>query len=196
MVAERSQKDPKEYLPFLSHLQSLPPFLAKYTIDIQLQRWDKALRNISEGGESYFDKVLELSSRHSLYPLALELFPSSRDIISHNTLLREYGKYLLQSQSYSLGCDVLLSISPPLKEDIQLTLDCAMKSLDWKLVITLSYDLEYSDENRRDILLQLISSLKTANRNYDAAVILLEYINDIDEAITVSINVLLFTFQL
>ena len=36
MVAERSQRDPKEYLPFLAHLKSLSPALAKYEIDTQV----------------------------------------------------------------------------------------------------------------------------------------------------------------
>jgi elongator complex protein 1 len=60
MVAQRSQKDPKEYLPYLSELQKMEPFYQKYTIDTHLGRHAKALRNLSQAGEQYFDLCLEI----------------------------------------------------------------------------------------------------------------------------------------
>jgi elongator complex protein 1 len=46
MVAQQSQKDPKEYLPFLQQLQGMPKFVQRYTIDEFLGRHEKALENL------------------------------------------------------------------------------------------------------------------------------------------------------
>ena len=52
MVAERSQKDPKEYLPFLNNLRKLPLHYQRYKIDCHLNRYEKALHHISKCGRS------------------------------------------------------------------------------------------------------------------------------------------------
>ena len=51
LVAEKSQKDPKEYLPFLNELRRLPLHYQRYRIDRHLRRFDKALQHISKCGE-------------------------------------------------------------------------------------------------------------------------------------------------
>ena len=51
LVAEKSQKDPKEYLPFLNELRKLPLHYQRYRIDRYLHRFDKALQHISRCGE-------------------------------------------------------------------------------------------------------------------------------------------------
>ncbi len=51
MVAEKSQKDPKEYLPFLNGLRKLPLDYQRYKIDCYLKRYDKALHHIAKCGE-------------------------------------------------------------------------------------------------------------------------------------------------
>ena len=51
MVAEKSQKDPKEYLPFLNELRRLPVDYQRYRIDLFLRRFSKALGHISKCGE-------------------------------------------------------------------------------------------------------------------------------------------------
>ena len=51
LVAEKSQKDPKEYLPFLNELRRLPIDYQRYKIDLYLRRYDKALHHISKCGK-------------------------------------------------------------------------------------------------------------------------------------------------
>ena len=45
-VAERSQKDPKEFLPFLNELKGYPEHYRKYKIDRHLKRNESALTHI------------------------------------------------------------------------------------------------------------------------------------------------------
>ena len=51
MVAEKSQKDPKEYLPFLNRLRKLPLHYQRFKVDSHLKRFVKALHHISKCGE-------------------------------------------------------------------------------------------------------------------------------------------------
>ena len=51
MVAEKSQKDPKEYLAFLNQLRKLPENYQHYKIDCHLKRYDKALQHIAKCGK-------------------------------------------------------------------------------------------------------------------------------------------------
>lgn len=60
MVAQKSQKDPKEYLPYLTSLQNMEKFIQRYTIDLQLARYPKALRNLSQAGPEHFEACLDL----------------------------------------------------------------------------------------------------------------------------------------
>ena len=50
IVAEKSQKEPKEYLPFLNDLKKLEENHMKYKIDLYLKRYKKALQSIVKCG--------------------------------------------------------------------------------------------------------------------------------------------------
>lgn len=50
MVAQQSQKDPREYLPFLTELSKLEKFQQRFRIDDYLGRKEKALINLKQDG--------------------------------------------------------------------------------------------------------------------------------------------------
>ncbi|XP_048451171.1 elongator complex protein 1 isoform X1 [Rhincodon typus] len=54
MVAEKSQKDPKEYLPFLNNLKKMETNYQRYNIDKYLKRYKKALNHLSKCGKCNF----------------------------------------------------------------------------------------------------------------------------------------------
>lgn len=58
MVAEKSQKDPKEYLPFLNNLNKLPCDYRRFKIDSHLKRYIKALHHIAKCGEAWSNIAL------------------------------------------------------------------------------------------------------------------------------------------
>lgn len=58
MVAEKSQKDPKEYLPFLNDLNKLPCDYQHYKIDSYLKRYGKALHHIVKCGKVAYKSSL------------------------------------------------------------------------------------------------------------------------------------------
>ena len=80
-VAERSQKDPKEYLPFLNELKShSPPAYQRYKIDLHLKRHKSALKNLSEIHEDHREEVIELIRSQRLYKEGLQCFPDKSQV--------------------------------------------------------------------------------------------------------------------
>jgi elongator complex protein 1 len=48
LVAQQSQKDPREYVPFLNELKRTPAPYRYFCIDNHLQRYEKACRHLSQ----------------------------------------------------------------------------------------------------------------------------------------------------
>uniref|UniRef100_A0A8C9WU90 Elongator complex protein 1 n=1 Tax=Scleropages formosus TaxID=113540 RepID=A0A8C9WU90_SCLFO len=96
MVAEKSQKDPKEYLSFLNTLKKMEPNYQRYTIDRHLRRYRKALNHLSKCGEEHFTECLNLVKDQRLYSEALQLYPPHSP--QYKALSCAYAEYLVEQQ--------------------------------------------------------------------------------------------------
>uniref|UniRef100_A0A8C5CLG3 Elongator complex protein 1 n=1 Tax=Gadus morhua TaxID=8049 RepID=A0A8C5CLG3_GADMO len=96
MVAEKSQKDPKEYLPFLNKLKTLEPNYQRYSIDKHLKRYSKALLHLSKCGEEHFPEALGLVREQKLFSEALELYPAHSP--HYKALSCAYAEHLVAQQ--------------------------------------------------------------------------------------------------
>ena len=98
-VAERSQKDPKEYLPFLNELKRhSPPAYRRYKIDLNLKRHKSALKNLSEIHEEHREEVIELIRSQRLYKEGLQYFRDKSQ--TRREVCRAYGDYLAAKKYY------------------------------------------------------------------------------------------------
>lgn len=71
LVAQQSQRDPREYLPFIQNLHVLPDLRRKFEIDDHLARRTKALAHLH--AMDVFDELCTYTTKHSLYQDALRL---------------------------------------------------------------------------------------------------------------------------
>lgn len=60
LVATQTQKDPKEYVPYLNELKAMDPVMMKYKVHLDLKQYDKAVKKLSKGGEKYLDEALTI----------------------------------------------------------------------------------------------------------------------------------------
>lgn len=60
LVATQTQKDPKEYVPYLQELKAMDPIFMKYRIQLDLKNFETALKMIAESGEQHFEEALGL----------------------------------------------------------------------------------------------------------------------------------------
>lgn len=72
LVAQQSQRDPREYLPFIQNLHVLAELRRKFEIDDHLARRSKALTYLQT--LDAFDELCDYTTKHSLYQDALKLY--------------------------------------------------------------------------------------------------------------------------
>jgi elongator complex protein 1 len=74
MIADKQQKDPREYLPIIDELRcKTPEEYRYYSICVRLQDWKLALKHIANVPER-FEECLLLIKQRELYVDALKIF--------------------------------------------------------------------------------------------------------------------------
>ncbi|CAF2980231.1 unnamed protein product, partial [Rotaria sp. Silwood2] len=117
MISEKTQKDPKEYLPELNQLRSIDNYhWQKFKIDCRLKRYKKAIENacdyfieqlLNKKQNQYdekFQEFVNILENNRLYKLAIKKFLSNQQIQSTmeyiNQIIKLYGDYLMTKKYY------------------------------------------------------------------------------------------------
>ncbi|XP_064474932.1 putative elongator complex protein 1 [Ornithodoros turicata] len=178
MVAEKSQKDPKEYVPFLNELNQLETNYQHYKIDMHLGRYEKALKNISICGPSHFDECISLIKSQRLYTKALHLFQEGSD--EYKAVWEAYGDYLFQKKHFEES-GIVFQRSGKLEK----ALTSFELALNWSLVLTIACQLGYEDDKLRGVAKRVADALMLSRRHREAALIYEEFLNDREEVIRI-----------
>lgn len=96
LVAQQSQRDPREYLPFIQKLHKLSDLRRKFEIDDHLARRVKALGHLQ--ALDAFDELVAYTTRHTLYHDALRLYRYEQERL--RTLTGAYAEHLEFTSSY------------------------------------------------------------------------------------------------
>ncbi|OTA53478.1 IkappaB kinase complex, IKAP component [Hypoxylon sp. EC38] len=90
LVAQQSQRDPREYLPFIQNLHQLPELRRKFAIDDHLGRHEKALAHLQS--MQVHKEAQDYTVKHTLYAAALKLYRYDQPNLT--TLTGLYATYL------------------------------------------------------------------------------------------------------
>uniref|UniRef100_A0A8B9G9S9 Elongator complex protein 1 n=1 Tax=Amazona collaria TaxID=241587 RepID=A0A8B9G9S9_9PSIT len=159
MVAEKSQKDPKEYLPFLNTLRKMETNYQRYTIDKYLKRYKKALGHLSKCGPEHFSEFLNLVKDQNQYCEALKLYPPSTQ--EYKDISDAYGEYLVQKQLYEQAALIFARAGIFAK-----ALDAFQDSGSWQQALCMATRLGYTKDK--------LSSLSRSMDYEEALLLLLE----------------------
>ncbi|XP_016422525.1 elongator complex protein 1-like [Sinocyclocheilus rhinocerous] len=181
MVAEKSQKDPKEYLPFLNMLKTLEPNYQRYTIDKHLKRYRKALHHLSKCGEEHFTELLSLVKDQRLYSDALELYPSDSE--QYKTLSVAYAEHLVEQQQAEQA-GLLLWRCGENARALQAFISCT----SWRNTLAVATHIPLPPEQLALLARDLAEKLLEARRHAEAALCLEQYAKDCEEAISALIQ--------
>lgn len=96
LIAQQSQKDPREYLPYIQSLQEQSTLRRKFTIDNDLKRYGKALIHLHE--MDAFDEVQSFIQKQEMYSAAIELYKYRQDRLE--VLMRLYADHLIVQRSF------------------------------------------------------------------------------------------------
>lgn len=179
LVAQQSQRDPREYLPFIQNLHKLSELRRKFEIDDHLARRSKAILHLQSMDE--FDELCDYTTKHTLYQDALkiyrydqprlhtltDLYASHLESISAN---REAGLAYESLQNYAKATSCYRTAGAACWQECLFTAQ-------------LQQDPPLSPESMNDLATSLADALWEAKDYSAAATIHLEYLSSIESAI-------------
>ncbi|XP_067172655.1 elongator complex protein 1 isoform X4 [Apteryx mantelli] len=176
MVAEKSQKDPKEYLPFLNTLRKMETNYQRYTIDRHLKRYTKALGHLSKCGPEHFSEFLNLVKDQNQYYEALKLYPPSTQ--EYKDISDAYGDYLNQKQLYEQAALIFARAGLFAK-----ALDSFLTSGSWQQALCMASRLGYTEDKLSSLARNMAGKLVEQRKHAEAAILLEQYTQDYEEAV-------------
>ncbi|GAB6018991.1 hypothetical protein CHUAL_000626 [Chamberlinius hualienensis] len=168
MVAEKTQKDPKDYLPFLNEVKKMESNYGKFTIDNHLKRYVRALEHLIACGDARFTECMSFIETHYLYSEALKLMPKASP--QYRVLLEAYGDFLFKRNSYE-EAGVLYRKGKIYEKALESFKLCC----NWMSAFSTAHLLNYDSEALNDLGEQLVAKLKNERRFVDAAHVLETY---------------------
>ncbi|KAH8382396.1 hypothetical protein KR009_003318 [Drosophila setifemur] len=181
-VAQKSQKDPKEFLPYLNELKALPIDYRKFRIDDHLKRYSTALSHLSACGEEHHEEALEFIQKHELYTAGLTCYREhgefhQRICVAYADHLRANAKLENASLMYERG------------GQLQQALLSAKHTLDWQRVLVLAKKL---GEPLEQVALSLVGPLQQQGRHLEAYELVKDHGGDREKQLEVLLDGHLF----
>ncbi|ELT93767.1 hypothetical protein CAPTEDRAFT_152268 [Capitella teleta] len=181
MVAEKSQKDPKEYLPFLNNLRKMDENYQKFSIDVHLKRYESALGHIVNCGSERFDECLSLVTQHNLFNEALKLYNINSD--EYKDIAIAYGEHLISQRSFEEAGIVFSRC-----KQHSLAMDAFERAHNWRQCVCSAQSLGCAQDQLKSLVMRLTVYLKDHRMHSEAALLLDQYADDQEEAIVTLIE--------
>lgn len=167
-IAQKSQKDPKEYLPFLQNLHVQEPLRKQFLIDDFLGNYKKSLQWLFELGSSAVEELDLYVEKHGLHKEALALY--KYDEAGTKRILKLYADSLYAQKKYA---DAGLTYEH--LGDLENAVESYIFSQRWREALAIS--------GNADTALRLVSLLVDDHHYAEAAEIEARYLSNIDEAV-------------
>ncbi|MBA0841611.1 hypothetical protein Goarm_004095, partial [Gossypium armourianum] len=181
IVALNSQRDPKEFLPFLQELERMPDLLMRYNIDLRLHRFEKALKHIVSAGESHFFDCMNLMKKNpQLFPLGLKLIT---DNTKRGQVLEAWGDHLSDEKCFEDAAATYLCCT-----NLQKALKAYRECGNWSGMLTVAGLMKLGKNEVLQLAHELSEELQALGKPGEAAKIALEYCGDINGGINLLIS--------
>lgn len=177
LVAQKSQMDPREYLPFLQSLQDSEPLRRQFTIDDYLKNYEKALEHLVQLENDFAevsDELIQYVEIHDLFKKGLQLY--RHNSAKQNIIYSHYAKHLSSNQQYYEA-----GIIYEMLNEYKLALDSYVLAKKWRESMTIA--IEYFKDDVELVAEDLINSLSFEHKYIDAAELQLEFLKDVQAAI-------------
>ncbi|KAF3924227.1 hypothetical protein ABW21_db0203079 [Orbilia brochopaga] len=177
LIAQQSQKDPREYLPFLQSIRALTHLRQKHYIDDFLGRHNKAANWLHELGDEAFAELSEYTVEHNLYRQVTDLVKYDEE--KRKIITRLHAEYLIATSNYR---EAGLSF-----EHLALwesALAAYQKCGMWQEALYASSRIPLSSEETKELARVLADALIESKDFKNAARIYLDYYEDTKEAVS------------
>ena len=176
LVAQKSQMDPREYLPFLQSLHDSEPLRRQFMINDYLEKYEKALGNLVElerEDDSVATELIGYVEVHELYERALSLY--RHESTKQDGIYKYFAKHLLSKQQYA-EAGIIYEMLGQFTE----AMNAYVSGKKWEEAISIASQHLPSEISR--ISEELVSSLTFEHKYVDAAHIELKYLDNIENA--------------
>lgn len=171
-VAQKSQMDPKEYLPFLQKLHEQEELRRNFLIDDHLRNFEKALSWLHQEGPAAEHEFDSYVVEHRLYQRALRMCHDNDGRTMVVTKL--FADFLWDEKKYAEA-----AVSYEFLGDKSAACESYVACRRWREALALA-----DQQKTGEVAEKLVSLLIDDHRYADAAVVLKEYLHQIDEAVS------------
>ncbi|KAK0195983.1 pol II transcription elongation factor [Armillaria mellea] len=175
MIAQHSQKDPREYLPFLRELRALEKYVQRFRIDDHLKKYESALKNLGLAGDDHFDEAIVYIEHHQLYEIALSIWKGTE---RQNTVLSVYGDWLFERREFRQAASVFVESGALSKAMVAYE-----KALEWQCLFDLALRTDMPEEDLVAMGYRVGEDLTSKKRYLEAARVILDYAKDARETV-------------
>ncbi len=180
LVAQQSQRDPREYLPFVQELHKMPQLKRQFTIDDKLEHWEKALDHLRALND--FDDVKAYVVKHNLYQYALGVY---RHEEHHHSAITDLFAAHLKSTSHFKEAGLAYESLGNFPD----ATDCYLKAgaACWRECLYTAqqqHSPPLSPTKLSEIATALADALREAKDHAAAATIHLDYLSSLESAIS------------
>lgn len=173
LIAQQSQKDPREYLPYMQSLQEMTLLRKKFTIDNDLARYEKALGYLHD--LDAFEELEKYCERHELYAQAIELYKYKPEKL--NALMRLYASFLESRNRYKEA-----GIAYEYLSDHVSALPCYRQAGLWQEALSSASMIPIPTNEMEELAESLAEGLVESKEFSAAATIYIDYLQNIEEA--------------
>ncbi|KAK6499216.1 hypothetical protein TWF506_003844 [Arthrobotrys conoides] len=177
LIAQQSQKDPREYLPFLQSIRDMESLRQKFFINDFLGRHTKAASSLHEMGDSGFAELLEYTVKHELYRHVTNLL--KYDDEKRKVIVKSHAEYLMTISSYKEA-----GISFEYLNSWERALDAYQKCGLWQEALYTASRIPLSNEEITELSGILADALTESKDFKNAATLFLDYRDDVREAVS------------
>ncbi|KAF2166740.1 hypothetical protein M409DRAFT_54530 [Zasmidium cellare ATCC 36951] len=174
LVAQQSQKDPREYLPYLQNLHDMESLRQRHAIDNNLKRYQKALSHLHALGA--FEEVKAYAAKHELYSTAIDLYRYDNARLVE--LMRIYGEFLSSRNRYK-EAGIAYEYISDYASAYEAYRSCSM----WRECLASAGLTGLSDEKMAELAQDCADSLEEAKDYIAAATIYLDHLDDLESAV-------------
>lgn len=173
LIAQQSQKDPREYLPYLQRLHDLSPLRRQFAIDDDLKRCDKALMHLH--ALEAFDELKQYVAKHELYNASIELY--RYDQTKLNELTRMFADFLSSQNRYKEA-----GIAYEFVQDYAAAFEIYRSGSLWQECLAAGALAQIPDNELKIVAADFAASLEEAKEFHGAATIQRDHLSNLEGA--------------
>ncbi|KAK5733144.1 putative elongator complex protein 1 [Elasticomyces elasticus] len=174
LVAQQSQKDPREYLPYLQGLHDLQPLRQKHAIDNDLKRYRKALSHLHAMDE--FEELKTYMKKHELYSPAIDMYRYDNARLSE--LMRLFADSLSSRNRYKES-----GIAYEYVNDYKSASEAYRAAGSWQESLATAALVPVTDDELFGLATEIADGLEEVKDYPAAATIYVDYLDDLQGAV-------------